>query len=304
MELQASLGVLSAAVDGCESHGLSVRTVDATTDDAASGRLHAAVTVAVDLEDLAVDGATADGDLRVTLSGPGLLAPLTETPGVADLAVESVDVSAGTVVVSATVTVEPARDEQTVPDPKPEPDDPARAAPETSETTDAALVAVRDDSLPAFEDTAYLRRLYETHDTFAAMSEAFEMDVSAETLRRYTIQAGVHDPDSYGTNGGSDADEPEPEPDPDPEGATRPADELLADGLGLPADLTVADVADAVVDARTPREAARGLGLDHDRTRTLLCRLDLQEFVYGRVEAGPQCSRDAVVSRLRSAGGS
>lgn len=299
MELQASLGVLSAAVDGCESHGLSVRTVDATTDDAASGRLRAAVTVAVELEDLAAGGAATDGDLQVTLSGPGLLAPLTETPGVADLAVESVDVSAGTVVVSATVAVEPARDEQPVPDPNPEPNAAARTAPETSDTTDAALAAARDDSIPAFEDTAYLRRLYETHDTFAAMSEAFEMDVSAETLRRYTIQAGVHDPDSYGTNDGSDADDP----DPDPEGATRPADELLADGLGLPADLTVADVADAVVDARTPHEAARGLGLDHDRTRTLLRRLGLHEFVYGRVEAGPQCSRDAVVSRLRSADG-
>jgi hypothetical protein len=67
-----------------------------------------------------------------------------------------------------------------------------------TETVDG-LAAVRDDSLPPYEDTAYLQRLYDSCETFAEMSRRIEMDVAGETVRRYMIDAGVHTPTSYRT---------------------------------------------------------------------------------------------------------
>ncbi|MFA1611723.1 hypothetical protein [Halobellus rubicundus] len=63
------------------------------------------------------------------------------------------------------------------------------------------LAAARDESVPPYEDVAYLARLYEVCDTFAEMSERIEMDVSAETVRRYMIDADVHSPTSYELGG-------------------------------------------------------------------------------------------------------
>ena len=55
----------------------------------------------------------------------------------------------------------------------------------------------RDESVPPYEDEPYLQRLYEACDTFDEMRREIPMDVAAETVRRYKIEAGVHDPTSY-----------------------------------------------------------------------------------------------------------
>jgi hypothetical protein len=201
--------------------------------------------------------------------------------------------------------------------------------------SDSSLEDVRDESVPPYEDTAYLRRLYETCDTFAEMSDRIVMDVSAETVRRYTIEAGVHTPTSYETDKAdrssdgdvtdgaapdvqaSESDEgpadtttgaSTPEADPDestPDSAQGsdplPDEQLLADGIGLPESLTLRDVADAVVDARTVYEVQRQLDLSGTRTRHLLQQLNILDLVLRRVSDDPerQVSYDTVAARIR-----
>ncbi|MBB6646676.1 hypothetical protein [Halobellus ruber] len=199
------------------------------------------------------------------------------------------------------------------------------------------LDAVRDESVPPYDDTPYLRRLYETCGTFAEMSERIEMDVSAETVRRYMIEADVHSPTSYETGGGAasgagraDGSEPPTEdgaasgagtvdgsepPTEDgaasTDGADRggagehdpaaslPDEQLVADGIGLPESLTLRDVVDAVVGARTVHEVQREIGLDYDRTRQLLTQLNVLDLVVGRVAADRTVTVDIVADRIR-----
>ncbi|WP_089882723.1 hypothetical protein [Halogeometricum limi] len=70
---------------------------------------------------------------------------------------------------------------------------------DTADDETDELAAVRDESVPPYEDTPYLRHLYDTCETFVEMSRKIEMDVASETVRRYMIEAGVHDPTSYDT---------------------------------------------------------------------------------------------------------
>ena len=196
------------------------------------------------------------------------------------------------------------------------------------------LAAVRDESVPAYDDTPYLRRLYETCETFAEMSDRIEMDVSAETVRRYMTDAGVHTPTSYETTGrtsaSSDGTASDAESDasvatqsaadtesagesaaPASRGsladgdrettASLPDEQLVTDGIGLPESLTLHDVVDAVVDARTVHEVQREVGLGYDRTRQLLCQLNVLDLVVGRVTAARDrtVTVDVVADRIR-----
>lgn len=197
------------------------------------------------------------------------------------------------------------------------------------------LAEVRDKSVPPYEDVPYLRALYDSCETFAEMSDRIGMDVVAETVRRYMIDAGVHDPTSYdtGARGGVEpgpGPEPEPElesgtgtaaddgPAPDPEqgtpedeaprsGVTSPSadglseERLVADGFGLPEGVDLDDVVDAVAESTTVYEVQRRLGLERDPTRELLRRLDLLDLVLHRLSDGPrqELSREDVVSRVR-----
>lgn len=186
---------------------------------------------------------------------------------------------------------------------------------ERTDTAATRLAAVRDESVPAYDDTPYLRRLYDTSETFADMSRRIDMDVSAETVRRYTTEAGVHSPTSYGTadeasdsaegadtggdvgeSGGAAGSDPDPE-----ESAALPDEQLVADGIGLPEALTLHDVVDAVVDARTVHEVQRALDLEYDRTRQLLTQLNVLDLVMGRVsgDAGPAVTVGVVADRIR-----
>jgi hypothetical protein len=168
------------------------------------------------------------------------------------------------------------------------------------------LMAVRDESVPPYEDVAYLERLYETCATFTEMSEKIVMDVSSETVRRYMIEADVHDPTSYNTVSGNDDEETDdvehrdgPTPD-DP--MDRIADEqLVADGIGLPKNIRLEDVADAVVDSLTVYEVQQHLNLERQRTQKLLKQLNLIDLVTRQIADNPEESvtYEQVAARIR-----
>ncbi|WP_336023681.1 hypothetical protein [Halobellus salinisoli] len=178
---------------------------------------------------------------------------------------------------------------------------------DSTDSTDS-LVAARDESVPPYDDTAYLRRLYDVCDTFEEMSRRIDMDVSAETVRRYMIDAGVHSPASYETSSGDSstgtatADEPARDPDHiDVSTDSLPDEQLVTDGIGFPERLTLHDVVDAVLEARTVHEVGRDLGLEHDRTRRLLRQLNVLDLVLRRVSADPEreVSTEDVAARIR-----
>jgi len=171
-----------------------------------------------------------------------------------------------------------------------------------------APAAVRDESVPPYDDVPYLRRLYETHDTFTAMSEAIEMDVSSETVRRYMIEAGVHDPSSYDIVDDGDEEDgsgvdsaPQPPETADDPMEDVPDEQLVTDGIGLPEGIRIEDVADAVVDSMTVYEVSRKLGLERHRAKELLKQLNLIDLAMRRVDADPEraVSYEEVADRIR-----
>ena len=215
-------------------------------------------------------------------------------------------------------------------------DGPTTETGDTDAESTSRFAAARDESVPAYDDTPYLRRLYEACETFAEMSDRIEMDVSAETVRRYMTEAGIHSPTSYETTGGTrtasggdGADEREsaerttntgsdddtgsteesaeparrgrPTDDDTGSAASLPDEQLVADGIGLPEELTLHDIVDAVVDARTVHEVQREVGLGYDRTRQLLIQLNVLDLVMGRVSGDPDRSVtvDIVADRIR-----
>ena len=171
-----------------------------------------------------------------------------------------------------------------------------------------APAAVRDESVPPYDDVPYLRRLYETHDTFTAMSEAIEMDVSSETVRRYMIEVGVHDPSSYDIVDDGDEEDgsgvdsaPQPPETADDPMEDVPDEQLVTDGIGLPEGIRIEDVADAVVDSMTVYEVSRKLGLERHRAKELLKQLNLIDLAMRRVDADPEraVSYEEVADRIR-----
>jgi len=371
---------LARVIEHLDDDGRSVRRTEAA-GSGKGGSLRATVDVSVDLPSEGVAGlgladATVDDGLRVTFRAPAFPDPAEalppEFPRVSAVP-DEVWLDAGSVVVRLAVTIGD-------PDPDPDPAEAVDAAGEGEDRSEAAtgasgpdadpagtgsnvgdagadegdadadadgsspLSAVRDGSVPAYDDTPYLRRLYETSGTFAEMSDRIDMDVSAETVRRYMTEAGVHSPTSYetagtgGSSGGGAADadaepdpDPEPEPaaDPDPEPGEEPAgsgdrerspvdvdvdgdtdadptaalpdEQLVADGIGLPETLTLRDLVDAVVGARTVHEVQREIGLGYDRTRQLLVQLNVLDLVVGRVSGEPDraVTVDVVADRIR-----
>jgi hypothetical protein len=164
------------------------------------------------------------------------------------------------------------------------------------------------------------------------------MDVSSETVRRYMIEADIHVPNSYNTSTGdeeaaTDAAEADDESTPseaddlsqsgagettghvsaadpvstesaglaDEPAGELPDEQLVTDGIGLPADVKLRDVADAVVDSDTVYEVQRCLSLDRGQTRDLLEDLNLLDLVLCRLADEPDhtVSYETVASRIR-----
>lgn len=169
--------------------------------------------------------------------------------------------------------------------------------------------------VPAFEDTAYLREVYETFDTFAEMADELDMDVTAETVRRYMIDAGVHEPTRYNTGSTpaeSDAstagdrpreetDGTEPAAEPETGGDADGTPVLVTDGIGLPEGLSVDEFVDIVKNSRTLYEVQRAMGVEREAARDLLEEYNLLDFVMGQLacESDLYVTREEVVARIR-----
>lgn len=232
-----SFDVLSRVVEQYASHGCAVERVEATPGESVEG-----LDVTLDLP-LPLDGdaaptgaALTDDGLRVEFPAPApATAPTVPAATVTDRTVEVVD---GELLLTVELTIDPGGDGATdapaadaqdasVPAPDATTDDTASTPTDGASSLTARLDAARDESVPPYEDTAYLQALYDACDTFTEMSRHIEMDVVSETVRRYMIEAGVHDPTPYDTGDGA---EPSGEPVAGDDGAAEEPAPARADG--------------------------------------------------------------------------
>lgn len=176
--------------------------------------------------------------------------------------------------------------------------------------------------VPPFRDPELLEEVYTSCETFAEMTDAIGMDVTAETVRRYMIDHGIHQPDSYDTADGpetggaedtdADADASTDEESP-PDGMGNGNQEtaadgdtehvVLTDGTGLPDDVTVEMLIETVKRSNTVLEVKRDLGIERQEALGMLQRLDMVDLVIGRLDAETKrnVSRADVIERLRAA---
>ena len=187
--------------------------------------------------------------------------------------------------------------------------------------------SARDRDVPPFRDPELLAEVYDSCETFAEMSDAIDMDVTAETVRRYMIDYDIHEPNRYDT-GDEEADEAESDAEVDdsageadgPTGdgadsgddvgdstvepdADAAAPVVVTDGLGLPDDLTVDALVETVSRSNTVYEVTRDVGLERDEALDLLRRLNLIDLVVGRMSREPErdVGRQEILERLRDA---
>lgn len=147
------------------------------------------------------------------------------------------------------------------------------------------------EHVPLYRNRERLQRLYDDYNTFTAMAEAVDDGVSAETIRRYTIEHGIHQP-------GSD-DDTEP-----PAGENGSASDVGRNGK-MRDDGQVREVMRAVEEAYTLYDVQRSLELDRDETVALLRDLDLLDLVVGRLDRDDDLEqrRDIVRERVNAATG-
>lgn len=334
MGLHDSFDILSDIVGQFDARDRSVRSVDVTTETERGDALAVTMQVPVSLcaassegvdsslepQRAALDGT---GGLTVTVSVADLLPDLAATESVVDIDEQAVHVEDSELIMTVSFGIEPrvstARDPGVNGADEHEEHGEGVGDP-AAESLEARLSATRSDDVPPYEDTGYLSCLYESCGTFTEMSEHIEMDVAAETVRRYMIEAGIHDPDSYDTaaqesgtddeSGAatedrtgdaddrqaavSDAEPARSAPEPVPE------EQFVTDGLGLPEGVAVEDIVDAVVDSTAVYEVERALDLDRGEARDLLRQLNVLDLVLQRLDGPRQdVSKNDVVRRIR-----
>lgn len=191
-------------------------------------------------------------------------------------------------------------------------------------TDDLASNLSQSESVPAYKDPEALAAAYEACDTFPEMTEALGAEVTSETVRRYMVEYDIHDPtettpqagglslsnvgaasenqdDAKGTDNSresdTETDTDEPPEDPDGLGGRSVAelladsdtqdsdDNLVADGLGVSRDLTVAELAHTVNQSTSLHEVTRDLEMSQNHARRLLSELDLLDLVTHRLAA-------------------
>ena len=341
MEVKTTVDVLARILDEHDSRGRTVTNVEATSDGADDGTLHVTMDVPVDLcaagegegvhAGLTLEDATFTerGTLQVGFSTSELIPVPSSVPATVSVTERDVEVTRGGLVVSVDLTIDPPGNEPPEPEGKAtdaagtvETDRPAPGrthdadGPGSSESRSEARLesgsgpgdgdgpeAVRDTSVPPYDDTEYLQALYDAHDTFSEMADAILMDISGETVRRYMIAADVHDPATYETAAEAARSGSRPRPSDDAtdgsagdasrsaanderEGTSLPDEQLVTDGIGLPEDIGITDVIEAVVGSATVYEVERELDLEGEHVRGLLRRLDLLDLVLRRIDDG------------------
>lgn len=126
---------------------------------------------------------------------------------------------------------------------------------------------------PLHRDRPRLRRLYRECETFSAMAEAVEEDVSSETIRRYMIEHQIHSP-------GNDA---RSEDGTDTGPGTIDPDEIVA----------------TVERSHTLYDVQRSLDLNREEAVALLRQYDLLDLVVGRLDREADLEERTSVIRRR-----
>lgn len=150
-----------------------------------------------------------------------------------------------------------------------------------------------DGGVPPFRDPELLQEIYDTHDTFAEMAKALDMDVTGETVRRYMIDYDIHKPNSYRTESSSES-----------AGSNDRTETILrADGLGLPDTVSVEALIETVNQSNTIYEVKEDLDLERAEAHELLKRLNLVDLVMGRLanDKNREIGREDVIERLKEA---
>ncbi|TYL36347.1 hypothetical protein CV102_23105 [Natronococcus pandeyae] len=254
-----------------------------------------------------------DGRLRVTLESAPLV-PTTDP----DFEIETTSVTIEDETITVVLSVSVATEENSTDGAEFGTAEQSPDPPTGSDDTDDTPAVDREREVPPFRDPELLTEVYESCDTFTEMREVIEMDVTAETVRRYMIDYGIHEPNSHadGVEDGDSSGRPEAGSDSDPSSRSgsdaRPADSsereqsspvVLTDGIGLPEDVTAEALVETVSRSNTIYEVKQDLGLDRDETLELLRQLDLVDLVVGRVanESERRIGREEIVERLRQA---
>lgn len=148
-------------------------------------------------------------------------------------------------------------------------------------------------------DREVLREVYDSHDSFGDMREALGVEVSAQSVRRWMMDRGIHDPGNSspadeGTSDGDPTDEETAggkpaagtngtEPSAVPEDASADRTRLPAVDDSLPEGVTATTLREAVEGADTLYDVQTDLDVDRGTARDLLSEYDLLELVHGRV---------------------
>jgi len=151
--------------------------------------------------------------------------------------------------------------------------------------------ATSEREVPPFKDPDLLAEVYDSCETFAEMADVLEMDVTAETVRRYMIDYDIHEPNTYQTGE-------------DPTAATGDEGQVvLSDGIGLPDEVTAEDLIETVERSNTIYEVKQDIDIDRDDALEMLQDLNLLDLVVGRLatEGERDITREDIVDRLREA---
>jgi len=311
-----ALRELAGFLDGCEEEGLVtavglVERHDRGGSRELSAEVELSLSPAADGSGLALDGASVDEDGRLALSFESS-DPVVPAPD-GSVEVEPTDATFepdGTVTLTLAATV-PAEEEgatdgrtrETTTDGGPTAEEGTRVEARSTDGDDTVPGPDRNRDVPPFRDPELLAEVYESCDTFAEMTEAIGMDVTAETVRRYMIDYGIHQPNRYDTGGDGDAEAPAPgEAESPAPGNEDDSPVVLADGIGLPDDVTVETLIETVRSSNTLYEVARDIGLEREEALDTLRELDLLDLVVGRLATQDRrdIEREDVIERLRT----
>lgn len=294
MGLDNTFCQLGRFLDGWGREEVTVETVTVSDCDRSQGDLTVEVkasfpvgTVGTASEDTTVTTCSADvssdGTLELRLETD------LETPSTADgdIEIEPVDAAFdpdGTVLVTFSGTVTTSGDD-------------TRSTGEAHSGEEGAHTASGNRVKPPFRNPELLQEIYDSHDTFAEMSEALEMDVTGETVRRYMIDYDIHQPESYAKNGQSEETTTANGP---LEGDIEETI-VLPDGIGLPEDTTVEELTETVNNSNTIHEVKQKLEMERTEAHEMLKELDLVSAVMGRLSngGGHEMRREEISERLR-----
>jgi hypothetical protein len=158
-----------------------------------------------------------------------------------------------------------------------------------------------------YRDPDRLREVYDAHETFAEMTDALDVDVTAETVRTNMIKHGIHQPASHSSEStatptAADRNESSTENESTgDEDADTGAESELPDEIELPDGMTLEQLKTTVQSARSFLDVQRELDGDRDTTYQLLKDLNLLDLVHGRLskQAERTISTEQIDERIR-----